>query len=32
MNIWQLEDKYINKFFRLLNNLCIIIIFMNNTC
>ena len=32
MNIWELEDKYINKFFRLLNNLCIIIIFMNNTC
>ena len=25
-----MEDTYINKFFRVLNNLCIIIIFMKN--
>jgi hypothetical protein len=30
INLWDMEAKYIEKFFRVLNNLCIIVIYMKH--
>lgn len=32
IQMWSMDDKHIEKFFRVLNNLCIIIIFMKMVC
>ena len=30
INFWDMEEKYIGKFFRVLNNLCIMVIYMKH--
>lgn len=32
LNMWSMDNKYITKFFKVLNNLCVIIIFMKLVC